>query len=91
MYAIIAYARERVNSKCALNRKGSDIKGGAFERVRAFRIEGVKIIRIMEEYTMVSVIRGHHVYKSIWHPILGEQLVLEREREAMVTTDVLLV
>ena len=32
----------------------------------------------MEKYTMESVIRGHHVYKSILHPILGEQLVLER-------------
>ena len=33
----------------------------------------------MEEYVMESVIRGHHVYKSVWHPILGEQLILERE------------
>ena len=33
----------------------------------------------MEEYTIESVIRRHHIYKSIWHPILGEQLVLERE------------
>ena len=30
---------------------------------------------------MESVIRGHHIYKSIWHPILGEQLTLEREDE----------
>ena len=28
---------------------------------------------------MESVVRGHHVYKSIWRPILGKQLVLERE------------
>ena len=28
---------------------------------------------------MESVIRGHHVYKSVWHPVLGEQLYLERE------------
>ena len=33
----------------------------------------------MEEYAIESVIRGHHVYKSIWHPILGEQLTHERE------------
>ena len=32
-----------------------------------------------EEYTIKSVIRGHHVDKSNWHPILGEQLILERE------------
>ena len=25
------------------------------------------------------VVRGHHVYKSVWHPVLGEQLTLERE------------
>ena len=24
-------------------------------------------------------IRGHHIYKSIWQPIVGEQLTLERE------------
>ena len=42
-------------------------------------IGGAKIAKItMEEYTIESVIRGHHVYsKSIWHPILGEQLTLE--------------
>ena len=41
-------------------------------------IGGAKIT--MEEYTIESVIRGHHIYiKSIWHPILGEQLTLERE------------
>ena len=33
----------------------------------------------MEEYTIKSVIRGHHVYKSNWNPTLGEQLILERK------------
>ena len=33
----------------------------------------------MEEYVMESVIQGHHVYKSVWQPVLGEQLTLERE------------
>ena len=44
-------------------------------------IGGAKITKIaMEEYTIESVIRGYHVYiKSIWHPILGVQLTLERE------------
>ena len=32
----------------------------------------------MEEYVMASIVRGHHVYKSVWHPVLGEQLTLER-------------
>ena len=34
---------------------------------------------------MESLIGGHHVYKSIWHPIQGEQLVLERK--VMVMAD----
>ena len=60
------------------------IEGGAIYRVRYPAIGGVKIAKIakitMEKYTIESVIRGHHVYiKSIWHPILGEQLTLERE------------
>ena len=28
---------------------------------------------------MESVVRGHHVYKRVWHPVLGEQLTLVRE------------
>ena len=28
---------------------------------------------------MESVLRGHHVYKSVWNPVLGEQLTFERE------------
>ena len=44
-------------------------------------IRGAKIKIAMEEYTMESVIRGHHIYESIQHPILGEQLTLEREDE----------
>ena len=28
---------------------------------------------------MESVIRGHHIYKSVCHPVVGEQLTLERE------------
>ena len=31
----------------------------------------------MAEYAMESVIRGHHVYKRIWQPRLGEQLALD--------------
>ena len=33
---------------------------------------------VMEVHAIESVIRGHHVYKSIWHPILGEQLTHEK-------------
>ena len=31
------------------------------------------------EYVMESIIRGHHVYNTIWEPRVGEQLALERE------------
>ena len=34
----------------------------------------------MEEYVMESVVLGHHVYKSVWHPVLGDQLTLAREK-----------
>ena len=70
-----------LNSECVLNRKGLSIEGGAIYRVRYPAIGSAKIAKItMEEYTIKSVIRGHHVYiKSIWHPILGEQLTLESE------------
>jgi len=38
------------------------------------------IIRIMaEEYSMDSVVRGHHVCKTIWSPILGEELQCHQE------------
>ena len=32
-----------------------------------------------EECTLESVIRGHHIYKRIWRPLVGEVLTLERE------------
>ena len=28
-----------------------------------------------------SVIRGHHIYKSIWNPVIGEDLEVRREPE----------
>ena len=47
-----------LNSECALNRKGLGIEGRAIYCVRYPAIEGIA----MEEYTIKSVIRGHHVY-----------------------------
>ena len=32
-------------------------------------------------YGKSSVIRGHHVYKAIWTPIVGENLSLQLEEE----------
>ena len=77
-----------LNSACALNRKDLGIEGRAIYRMRCPAIGDAKIAKIaMEEYTIESVIRGHHVYiKSIWYPILGEQLTLERM--AIVMTDI---
>ena len=27
-----------------------------------------------EEYEMESVVRGHHIYKVVWTPVIGEEL-----------------
>ena len=33
----------------------------------------------LEEPTHQSVIRGHHIYKDIWSPYIGEHLTMQRE------------
>ena len=33
----------------------------------------------LHEFTLDSVIRGHHVYKDIWTPFVGEELTLNQE------------
>ena len=33
----------------------------------------------MEELQIDSVVRGHHIYKSVWTPVIGEDLYLEPE------------
>ena len=30
-------------------------------------------------FEIASMIRGHHIYKSIWTPVVGEELTLQRE------------
>ena len=32
-----------------------------------------------QEYDLSSVVRGHHIYKDVWTPIIGEQLLVEKE------------
>ena len=32
-----------------------------------------------DSYEKMSVIRGHHIYKSVWIPFIGEELVVEAE------------
>ena len=31
-------------------------------------------VEVMEEFQLESCVRGHHVYKSTWTPLLGEVL-----------------
>ena len=33
----------------------------------------------LQASTLKSVIHGHHIYKQIWWPLVGEILTLERE------------
>ncbi len=40
-------------------------------------------------FTIDSVIRGHQVYKHVWTPVEGEELVLEQEHHHRYTTTVL--
>ena len=32
-----------------------------------------------DSYEKTSVIRGHHIYKSVWTPFIGEELVVKAE------------
>ena len=34
---------------------------------------------VMETYEVSSCVCGHHVFKNIWRPMIGEQLVCKRE------------
>ena len=34
----------------------------------------------MKELRKDSVVRGHHVYKSVWAPVIDEELNLEHEK-----------
>ena len=50
----------RLTASVHVNRKGLGIEGRAIYCVRYPAIEGIAME--MEEYTIESVIRGHHVY-----------------------------
>ena len=30
--------------------------------------------KVMDEFTVESIVRGHHIYKTIWTPYIGEKL-----------------
>ena len=34
---------------------------------------------LVESFEKASVVRGHHIYKAVWMPTLGEELLLEPE------------
>ena len=45
------------------------------DRARGMASQSVSI----SSFSFVSVIRGHHIYKSVWTPFLGEGLTIQRE------------
>jgi len=32
-------------------------------------------------YEWHSVVRGHHVYKEVWTPVIGEELTVKKEKD----------
>ena len=34
---------------------------------------------VPRDLVLHSVIRGHHIYKRIWTPVVGEELLLQRD------------
>ena len=52
---------------------GVKIVGGAFAA------SPISLVQHGRASTLESVIRGHHIYKHIWRPLVWEVLTLERE------------
>ena len=67
-----------LNSECVLNRKGLAIESGAIYRVPYPLLE-VPISLRSRWKSILSRVSFEDIIKSFWHPILGEQLTLERE------------
>ena len=36
-------------------------------------------VAVRSAYEKKSVVRGHHIYKALWTPSIGEELLVERE------------
>ena len=53
---------------------GCKIKLGGTSAITDTILQAWQIVKSVE-----SVIRGHHIYKRIWRPLVGEVLTLERE------------
>ena len=34
---------------------------------------------VLASYEFLSVVRGHHVYKDIWTPVIDEELAIKKE------------
>ena len=43
------------------------------------RTNGVPKCRLQYNVDFESVIRGHHVYKTVWKPEIGERLVCKKD------------
>ena len=41
--------------------------------------ETFRSLESMESYESEQVVRGHHVYKSVWTPFIGEELICHQE------------
>ena len=42
-------------------------------------------------HEMNSIVHSHHAYKSVWLPIIGEQLILERSPLAKLHNEIAVV
>lgn len=44
------------------------------------RVENACSLVMFYETKFISVVRGHHVYKVRWTPVIGEKLVCKKDR-----------
>ena len=38
---------------------------------------------VLDSFKLSSFVRGHHIYKEIWTPVVGEELQLQRESSSL--------
>ena len=48
------------------------------------RANGVPEWRLQYGIDFESVVRGHHIYKTVWKPEIGERLVCKKDLNAFV-------
>ena len=69
----------RVKKSSSASGSDEDFLTTKFFKLRNFVYTRLTRACRMEELRRESCIRGHHVYKSRWNPVLGEVLLCERE------------